>query len=67
MVMLCSLATKVNDEAIDAINTLEKDLGKTLLAFQCHDLKPSELSAAELQRIKEVETKLGISLVAVDA
>ena len=65
--MLCSLATKINEETIAAISTLEKDLGKTLLAFQCHDLKPSELSDAELQRIKEVETKLGISLVAVDA
>ncbi len=65
--MLCSLATKVNEDMIAAISTLEKDLGKTLLAFQCHDLKPSELSDAELQRIKEVETKLGISLVAVDA
>lgn len=65
--MLCSLATKVNEETIATINTLEKDLGKTLLAFQCHNLKPSELSQAELQRIKEIETKLGISLVAVDA
>ena len=65
--MLCSLATKVTDETVAAINTLEKDLGKTLLAFQCHNLKPSDLSEAELQRIKEVETKLGVSLVAVEA
>ena len=65
--MLCSLATKVTDETMAAINALEKDLGKTLLAFQCHSLKPSDLSADELQRIKEVETKLGVSLVAVEA
>lgn len=65
--MLCSLATKVNDETIRAINTLEKDLGKTLLAFQCHRLKPAELSEAELKRIREVEAELGVSLVAVDA
>ncbi len=65
--MLCSLATKVTDEAIAAINTLEKDLGKTLLAFQCHSLKPSELSEAELERIRKVESELGVSLVAVDA
>ena len=65
--MLCSLATKVSDETVAAINTLERDLGKTLLAFQCHNLKPSDLSEAELQRIKEVESKLGVSLVAVEA
>ncbi len=65
--MLCSLATKVTDETMAAINALEKDLGKTLLAFQCHSLKPSDLSQDELQRIKEVETKLGVSLVAVEA
>jgi len=65
--MLCSLATKVPDETVAAINSLEKDLGKTLLAFQCHNLKPSDLSEAELKRIQEVETKLGVSLVAVEA
>ncbi|MDJ0721126.1 MAG: hypothetical protein QNJ04_05830 [Desulfobacterales bacterium] len=65
--MLCSLDTQVTEEKIAAINALEKDLGKTLIAFQCHNLKPSELSEAELQRIQEVETKLGLSLVAVDA
>ncbi len=64
--MLCSLDTQVNEETIATINELEKDLGKTLLAFRCHNLKPSELSEAELQRIKDVESKLGLSLVAVD-
>ncbi|BBO67615.1 hypothetical protein DSCA_15450 [Desulfosarcina alkanivorans] len=52
---------------IATINALEIDLGKTLLAFQCHSLKPSDLSENQLQRIKEVETQLGVSLVAVDA
>jgi hypothetical protein len=65
--MLCSLATKVSDETVAKINALEKDLGKTLLAFQCHNLKPSELSESELQRIRKIESELGISLVAVDA
>ena len=65
--MMCSLATKVTEESIKAINALEKDLGKTLLAFQCHDLKPSELSAQELEKIRKIETELGVALVAVDA
>jgi hypothetical protein len=65
--MLCSLATKVTDDTLATITDLEKDLGKTLLAFQCHNFKPSDLSEAQLQKIKDVETKLGVSLVAVDA
>lgn len=64
--MLCSIATKVTEDTIDTINALEKELGKTLLAFQCHDLKPSDLDEAELRRIQDVESRLGISLVAVD-
>ena len=64
--MLCSLATKMTADTIKVINDLEKDLGKTLLAFQCHNLKPSELSARELQKIREIESRLGISIVAVD-
>ena len=64
--MLCSLATKITAETIDVINELENKLGKTLLAFQCHDLKPSELSEDQLQRLRETEAELGISLVAVD-
>ncbi len=65
--MMCSLATKVNEDTIKAINDLETELGKTLLAFQCHDLKPSELSARELEKIRQIENELGVSLVAVDA
>lgn len=65
--MLCSLATKVSATTIETINALEKDLGKTLLAYQCHSLKPAELSAQELRKIQEIEAQLGISLVAVDA
>ncbi len=64
--MICSLATKITAETIDAINALEKKLGKTLLAFQCHDLKPSELSDDQVRILKQTEGKLGISLVAVD-
>ena len=49
-----------------SINALEKELGKTLLAFSCHDLRPSGLTGDELSRIEEVEKQLGVSLVAVD-
>ncbi len=65
--MLCSLDTQMTPETHNEISALEQDLGITLLAFRCHDLKPSELSGDELQKIRDVEAKLGLSLVAVDA
>ena len=65
--MLCSIATKVDGSTLQSINDLEKGLGKTLLAYSCHDLKPSELSADELSKVQEVEKKLGVSLVAVES
>ena len=65
--MLCSIATKIDDAAIAEITALEKETGKTLLAFQCHQLTPSQLDAQALEKIQATEKKLGVSLVAVDA
>ena len=65
--MLCSIARKVDDSTLQAITDLEKELNKTLLAFQCHDLKPSALNDGELDKLKALESKLGVSLVAVEA
>ncbi len=65
--MLCSFANNVNESTLKTIQDLEKDLGKTLLAFACHDIKASALSNEQLQKVQEVEKKLGVSLVAVDA
>lgn len=65
--MLCSIANNINEETLKTITDLEKEVGKTLLAFQCHDLQPSMLSADQLSKVEEVEKKLGVSLVAVDA
>jgi hypothetical protein len=44
-----------------------KELGKTFLAFSCHDLKTSALDAGELSKIQKLENDLSVSLVAVDA
>ena len=63
--MICNLSSlKEND--LNDIVTLEKDLGKTLLAFSCHDAKIAHISEDELKRIKTLEEKMGISLVALD-
>lgn len=65
--MLCSIATKIDPSALQAINELEKSIGKTLLAFQCHDLKASMLNEKDLNKLQQVEKSLGVSLVAVDS
>ncbi len=62
--MLCSLS-KIESTSLEAIQSLENDLGKTLLAFSCHDINPAEVKDEELEQINALEKKLGIVLVAV--
>lgn len=62
--MLCSLAS-LDKEKVEAIQALEKKIGKTVLAFSCRDLKADTLKDDEIAQIKEAESKLGLSLVAV--
>ncbi|RZB36518.1 MAG: hypothetical protein SRB2_02014 [Desulfobacteraceae bacterium Eth-SRB2] len=63
--MLCSYS-KTESVDLEAIQGLEKALGKTLLAFSCQDIKPAELTDEDLAKISELEKKLGIVLVAVE-
>ena len=65
--MLCSIAHSLSQEDLAAVQSLEKETGKTLLAFSCHPVQPSTLSDQDLKRIQDLEKKLGVSLVAVDA
>lgn len=62
--MLCAYSS-LNEEQLNAIHTLEKDLGRQLLAFSCHDMKPAPLSEDDLGRIQKLEKELGIVLVAL--
>lgn len=64
--MLCSLSPSLDEKALKAIQNLESETGKTLLAFTCHDLKPAMLDDGQLSKIRELESDLSISLVAVD-
>jgi hypothetical protein len=63
--MLCSLATKLDQAQLDQIGALEKDLGVPLLAFACHATEPAAIDDEQVARIKDVESTLGVSLVAV--
>ena len=62
--MLCSLS-KLDKEKISSIESAEKKIGKTLLAFNCKDFAPANLTEDELSMVKETEKKLGVVLVAV--
>lgn len=52
-------------EKLDTVQSLEKKLGKTLLAFSGKDISAAPLKDAELSEIKETEKKLGVTIVAV--
>jgi len=62
--MLCSFSTLDNSN-LKAIQTLEKELGRTLLSFSCHDIAPAVVDDEALAKISELEKKLGVVLVAV--
>lgn len=63
--MLCSLSTKLTEKELSAIKDLERELGKTLLAFTCHKVDPAEINDEQLAKLQKVENELGISLIAV--
>jgi hypothetical protein len=62
--VLCSLSN-LDDDQLKRIKSLEKELDKRLLSFTCHDIKPAELKGNELNKIQNLESELGLSLVAV--
>ncbi|MGE5301265.1 MAG: hypothetical protein ACM3MB_09950 [Acidobacteriota bacterium] len=65
-IMLCALS-KLDKEKIENIKSAEKKMGKTLLAFSCHDVAAETLTEEELDVIRKTERELGIVLVAVKA
>ncbi len=62
--MLCTLAN-LEKEKISEIQSLEKNIGKTLIAFSCKDISLEPVKESELAEIKRLEQKLAVSLVAV--
>ncbi len=65
--MLCSLANTVGDREIAEIRGLESRLATTLLAYSCQEARPAAMSPEQLAQIKDLEDKLGVALVAIEA
>ena len=64
--MLYSLST-LSNEQLEALRAIEMKIGKPVLAFSGHRDEPAGLSAAELEALRESESRLGLTLVAVKA
>lgn len=55
----------LREEQIKAINKLEEKMNVTLLAFSGLNIRNARLSREDLAQIQELESELGLSLVAV--
>lgn len=64
--MLSSLSKLTRDQ-LEAIKTLEKELGKTLLSYSGYDVVANDLTGAELEKVHELEKTLGTAIVVVKA
>lgn len=62
--MLCSFSN-LDHNNLEAIQSLEKELGNRILSFSCHDIEPAVIDDEALAKIGELEKKLGVVLVAV--
>ncbi|NTV97947.1 MAG: hypothetical protein HGA70_02120 [Chlorobiaceae bacterium] len=64
--MLSSLS-KLTLVQLEAVKSLEMELGKTLLPYSSYDVVADDLTEAELEKVHELEKRLGTALVAVKA
>ena len=63
--MICSFSN-LEQAQLDTVQKLEKDVGKTMLAFSCNDIKPATLKDDELSKLQAAEKENGLVLVAVE-
>lgn len=55
----------LDPDGVAAVQALERETGRTLLAFSPLPVVSDELGEDELARIRELEGRLGVMLVAV--
>ena len=64
--MLCNYS-KLKEQDLDRIKSLESVLHHTLLAFSCQDAPPAKLGDEQLGKLQALEKDLGIVLVALES
>ena len=62
--MLCTFA-QLDGKKLKAVQSLEKKMGKTVVAFSCKDIGITPLKDEEIAQLRDLEKKLGVALVAV--
>ena len=64
--MLFNLA-QLDVATLKAIQSLEQEIGQTLVAFRGIEATPAQVSEANLARIRTLEGELDVALVAVES
>ena len=62
--MVCTFS-HLSEEQIREIQKLENEVGNPLVAFSCFSIDPAELDSETLKRIRDLEERLGVALLAV--
>tara|TARA_R110002110_G_scaffold3670_5_gene18991 strand:+ start:1417 stop:1617 length:201 start_codon:yes stop_codon:yes gene_type:complete len=55
----------IDQENLDALQALERDIGKSLVALHEVKLKPAQLARGDINRLRELEERMGVVLLAV--
>ena len=63
--MIFSIA-QLDADTLTEIQSVERETGKTIVAFQGFEATPATLDTKALDSIQALERKLGLSLVAVE-
>ncbi|MCG8356184.1 MAG: hypothetical protein MI920_11470 [Kiloniellales bacterium] len=58
--------TTIGQDQLSAVQALEKEIGKPLLALSPIEADPAPVGEQDLAKIRALEDKLGMVLVAVD-
>ncbi|MFP4392688.1 MAG: hypothetical protein ACOC3Y_02260 [Desulfohalobiaceae bacterium] len=64
--MFCAISPKMSEQDLSAIQSLEQELDRPVLALTCQQTPPAQLTAEQVQKLQEMENKLGITLLAVE-
>ena len=64
--MISVLPSPLDDNQLSAIQNLEKELGTPLFAYNTVYVNVAGLSGSDLSKVKELESKLHLHLLAVE-
>lgn len=64
--MLCAISPKLTEQHLSALQNLEQELDRPVLALSCQQAPPAQLTAEQVQKLQEMEKKLGMTLLAVE-